>query len=178
MKLRWLLNEVTGNFEIFFDMDGVLVDFEAQMQKYFHQDAHSFFAGNQKDGWERIKKIGGEFWLDMGWLPGSQQVWSLAKKSGCPVNILTAPPKPKNIDMGYIKDVMKWKVQWVRSHLGSQRVLFAYTGHKGKFAKSNRILIDDMDKNIVDWESNGGIAIHFTSPQAVIQKLKSTGVKV
>jgi len=181
MKLIQILNEVTGEYELFVDLDGVLTDFNKQITKYFNvPNADAFFnqSNENQEAWQKIKEVGEDFWTGMKWLPGSRQLWSVIQKSGCPIRILTAPPKPHNIDMGYIKQVMGWKIQWVRSNLGGVKVLFAYTGEKGKFAKPNRILIDDQDRNIVDWKGKGGIPVQFDNVQSVVKKLKQLGVKI
>lgn len=177
MQLRYILNEITGNYSVFFDMDGTIVDFDKQVQQNFGMNADQFFDKyDSKDAWAMISEVGGGFWTTMDWMPGAKQVWDFVKKSGCPVSILTAPPKPKNVDMGYIKDVMRWKVQWVRSNLGGVKVLFAYAGEKGKFAKPSHILVDDLEKNLSEWRSKGGIPVHYDNPQSVVKKLKSIGV--
>ena len=172
-----LLSESTCEHEVFFDLDGVLADFDSQIERFFHQEPNAFWdSRGHKEAWSVIKNIGAEFWIDMGLMPGSKQLWSYVKQSGCLSGIITAPPKPSNIDMSYIKQVMKWKTQWVRNHWGSERVLFAYSGTKGKFAKPNRILIDDMDKNLTEWKNKGGIPVEFDNAQSVIKKLQSMGV--
>jgi len=51
---------------------------------------------------------------------------------------------------------------------------------KQKFATTNgepNVLIDDFKKNIVEWESKGGIGVHHTEVGKTIAELKRLGFK-
>ena len=53
----------------------------------------------------------------------------------------------------------------------AQKQSYAKTGDKPN------VLIDDYDKNIKEWEANGGIGIHHTNVGTTIGKLKRLGYK-
>lgn len=53
------------------------------------------------------------------------------------------------------------KIDWIRENLGEYNVIFS--DNKAEFVvDSESILIDDMDKNIKEWEENGGTGILFS----------------
>ena len=52
-----------------------------------------------------------------------------------------------------------------------------YPSISGKIYKDeNKILIDDMEKNIQQWRDNGGIGILHTSTADTIKQLKELGI--
>ena len=55
---------------IYFDMDGVLVDFVKQANKY------GCFTKKSKVNWKKVIKIGTIFWETMEWLPGAFLLYS------------------------------------------------------------------------------------------------------
>jgi hypothetical protein len=165
-------------YEVYFDLDGTLADFDAQVQRMFGaSSADGFFDKyGPKEAWEKIIGKDADFWTTMKVLSDGKKVLDYVKQAGNPISVLSAPPKPKNAPLSYIKKVIQWKMMWAKSHVGSVPMKFAYSGEKGRFAKPNRILIDDFDKNLVEWESKGGIGIKFDNAQSVIKKLKDLGV--
>jgi hypothetical protein len=55
--------------------------------------------------------------------------------------------------------------------------LLLYPRHeKQRFAGENRILIDDLEKTIDEWNAKGGIGIHHTSAISTIRQLKNLGL--
>jgi hypothetical protein len=177
MQLRPLLFEIAEAYEVFLDMDGVLVNFDGQMVDTFGKNFETMANElGSKEIWRQVEEQGADFWLGMRPLPGYNQLVSYIRDSGVPMFILTAPPKPKNVDVKYIQDVMKWKTQWIRRHVGGTKMLFAYSGEKGKYAKPNRILVDDWKENLSDWKSKGGIPIQHVNAVNTIKKLQAIGV--
>jgi hypothetical protein len=52
--------------------------------------------------------------------------------------------------------------------------------HKQKYATTDgkpNVLIDDYKKNIMEWESKGGIGVHHTEVSKTIANLKRLGYK-
>ena len=47
---------------------------------------------------------------------------------------------------------------------------------KQKYAGENKILIDDMERNIQQWRDKGGIGILHTSAVDTIKQLKELGL--
>ena len=47
---------------------------------------------------------------------------------------------------------------------------------KHVFAAPHHILIDDLEKTIIEWREKGGIGIHHTSTSDTISQLKKLGI--
>ena len=62
---------------------------------------------------------------------------------------------------------------WIAKNLSNVgKEIFVPAVQKSAFAKPNRILIDDMQKNIDAWEAAGGEAILHTSTTETLTTLK------
>lgn len=111
---------------IFFDMDGVLVDFEAFMRRHG-------LTGDQ------VKKLPGAY-LNMppleGAIAGIAKIMSLAGQYGFEVWIATKPPT--GIAFAYAD-----KAAWVFKHLPALRRRVIITHDKGLLGGSDDVLVDD-----------------------------------
>tara|TARA_B100000900_G_C20074097_1_gene511284 strand:+ start:32 stop:544 length:513 start_codon:yes stop_codon:yes gene_type:complete len=154
--------------QIYCDMDMVLCDFIGGYEKLTGLE----FAKTDKD--ERWNAITGkkDFWATLDWMPGAQVMWKLINKYQA--NILSAY---SNRDA----NSRKGKKQWLsRNAKPTGKVLLVQRADKQKYAMTDgkpNILIDDYKKNIVEWESKGGIGIHHLSPTKTISQLKRYGFR-
>ena len=145
-----------GNVQIYCDMDGVLCDFEKTFKEYFKEDPKDFYKKNGIQEFENVvNEKGIEFWSDMDWMPGGQELWSIIGKYD-PI-ILSSPSS--------FKFAKKGKLEWIQKNLKPQpqSVIFKDTGRKHEILKGksedeikNSVLIDDYYKNIQPWEQTGG----------------------
>lgn len=161
MRLKQYLIEQT-KFKVYVDMDGVLTDFEAQFFKFFKKKP-SQIKGGDKDFWETVDKGGLEFWSDMPWLGGSKKFWNYVKQFN--PTILSAPARS-------LPQSRQGKKIWVKRELGNTPLILKRAREKKVYANKNSILIDDMVKNVSDWNGAGGIGIRFKSPEQAIKDLK------
>jgi hypothetical protein len=153
-------------------MDGVLTDFDKALGDVFLNDFNKEHGTNFKNGfdfadehsdaemWENVKKGGLEFWSEMSWMPDGKKLWDFLKKYD--VEILSAPSRDD--------DSKKGKRQWCKREL-SEDVKVNLEKNKAKFAGTNHILIDDLEKNIKPWKEAGGIGILHTSAADTIKQL-------
>lgn len=148
---------------IFLDMDGVIVDFVSGVYKEFGIDIHSrpptsWSIENDIGVTERQmwSKIDGnvKFWHSLKFYEWfydiidvvSEYEWSIASKpSGSSASA-------------------EGKVYWLQSMFGVEFRDYHLTPNKKWLAASDRILIDDNDKNCNDWIEAGGYAILFPQP--------------
>ena len=101
-------------------------------------------------------------------MPDGKTLWSYIKKYK--PHILSSPSRSQSSRVG--------KEAWVRINLpNSINKLLLYPRHeKQLFAAKNHILIDDLEKTIIEWREKGGIGIHHTSAIDTISQLKKLGL--
>lgn len=183
---RKFLKEQEGEYQIYCDMDGVLVDFVAGTVEYITQklqageaeelkemigrdyitdeDIHMESPNRNRDVRDYMFKElehNAEFWETLPWMPRGQELWNFISQFN--PYILTAPT-------GYGSEI--GKQAWIDTHLHPAPSKVFMSHDKFKWAAPNHILIDDFTKNTVPWEDAGGIAILHTESNKTIEKLK------
>ena len=152
---------------MFLDMDGVIADF------------NNGFKGKKPESvskmWKIVEKEGEDFWKDLKLFPGAKTLWNYVKDYD-PI-ILSAHPYNRGEKM--TKDAIEGKRWWLAKHFGkavAEKAIIKTRGDKKNYAHSNAILIDDIKKNIVEFESAGGTGILYTGAAAAIKELKDLGL--
>jgi phosphoglycolate phosphatase-like HAD superfamily hydrolase len=144
-------------------MDGVLVDFEKGYYDLTGNHTKQFPKG---DGtfWKPLEEAGAAFWANLPWMPDGPQLWRYIKRYK--PNILSSPSQDPASRVG--------KEAWCKMHINNQyKKLYLYSrAYKQMFAGENKILIDDMEQTINEWNKAGGIGIHHTSATNTIAQLK------
>ncbi len=182
---RQYLNEGDQTYQIYCDMDGVLVDFEGGAVKYITNKLQSGEAEELKAelGRDFIEKKDinknrsvrkfmykelehhADYWRDLEWTPDGKKLWSHI----APYNpyILTSP-MGKGSEIG--------KQEWIDKNLNPPPPEKIFM-HHDKYTRATtngkpNILIDDFSKNTIPWADAGGIAILHTSTAKTIQELE------
>ncbi len=161
---------------LFFDLDGVLADFENGIKTLFPDYTEKRYQLDKQYKqlvWNTVyqkTKQGYELWYNLNPYPWTRSFWELT--SCFKRKILTATGvKEHNIN----NLIVDQKRRWVREHLDDKVEIICvnHTVDKGKYANNNNnyILIDDREKACAAWEQNGGKAILFTDPVTVYDKL-------
>lgn len=160
----------TKGYNLYVDMDGVLVDFVKSFaaitndNRFKHpHDYHSEYGDDVF--YDLLKDQGAQFWKDMGWMPDGKQLWSYVKYKN-PI-ILSTP-------VSGFKPSYDGKEAWIRQHLGNIKIILS--DHKEQYATNDSILIDDMPRNISRWIAAGGKGILHKSAADTISKLKELGI--
>lgn len=164
---RRFLNE-EQEYEIYCDMDGVLVDFELGAVEHITSDLKSGKASELGEELGRdyitaqdiksnkavrnymYKELehNAEFWENLPWMPNGHEVWAAIAPYN--PNILTTP-------MGYGSEI--GKQAWIDNNLNPPPQKVFMSREKYRWANKNSILIDDWTKNTIPWEEHDGIAI-------------------
>jgi len=172
-KLTDLYNQIKNEnlnitkYNIFCDMDGVLCDFDFRFEQYGNISPKAYeIKHGAENFWNLINKIGYEFWSKMPWMKDGKQLWDYIKTYN--PKLLSAPSKHSSSRYG--------KRLWVKENLGNYQLILSDRNKKQNYSKKNRILIDDRDDTIIEWNSRGGIGILHTSASDTIKQLKNLGL--
>ena len=158
--------------KIYFDMDGVLADFDRGIQELCHMEPLNQASKSEADDdamWEAVKNVG-HFYDKLEFMPGALNMFKiLYDRYGDKCEILSGIPKPRRGIMTSGED----KAAWVHRFLGEDIVVnIVFREEKKMYVKgSGYILIDDLEKNIKEWNEAGGTGIHFTNADEVLKKI-------
>ena len=146
--------------KIYFDMDGVLADFERGVREIcclepIPQDAKNNDSQAEVEMWEAIRKAG-NFYDRLELMPGAKEMFdAVYGKYGDKCEILTGIPKLS-------KDIV---------------VNIVYREEKPKYCSGKDcVLIDDFGKNIKEWEAIGGTGILSKSAESTLTRLKELDI--
>ena len=164
--------------KIYFDMDGVLADFNRGVLEMFGIEAGDQEAPGREELDDRMfAAIAAtpHFYLKLEPIQGTLDiVKELISRYGDKVEILTGIPKPERNVVTAAED----KVEWTRK-LVSDRIVVHTVQRKEKmqYAKGpGTILVDDMRKNIREWKEAGGTGIRFTGVDDLRNELMKMGI--
>jgi FMN phosphatase YigB (HAD superfamily) len=148
-------------YNIYCDMDGVLVDFN---DGYFKLTGHELDGVHRTDVhfWDPINRAGYDFWINLKWMSDGEELWSYIEKYG--PKLLSAPSRQPDSRVA--------KHDWVNRELPGVRLILRSAKHKKDFATPTSILIDDREDNINDWVGAGGVGILHKSAKDTISQLK------
>lgn len=158
-----------SSYILYVDMDGVLCDFlkGAGIATNKHFKTHMDWEKVKKTDWQILADMGSRFWARLPWTKDGKQLWNFVKDYE--PRILSAfPTAPENK-----QHAINGKKEWIKKNLtGVKEVNLVKGIDKQKFARKNTILIDDSERNINQFNAQGGIGILHTDTNSTIQKLK------
>ena len=150
-----------GNYKIYCDMDGVLVDFDKGYKQLTGEDLSGEHR-NDTNFWDPINKAGYDFWINLEWMGDGKRLWKYIEKY-----------KPKLLSAPSREEVSRVaKHDWVNRELPGVHLILRSAKHKKDFASPTSILIDDRVDNIADWVGAGGIGILHKNAKDTISQLK------
>jgi len=160
-------------------MDGVLADFDrgvSELCGLVPQSLNSAHRSQEEDDrmWQQIKKID-HFYDKLELMPGAKTLFDmLYRQYGEKCEILTGIPKAKR----EIETAAEDKISWVHRLLAKDiKVNIVYREEKPKYCDGPEyILIDDMKKNVSEWNAMGGTGILCANAEAVMGQLRKLGI--
>ncbi|MCR4955197.1 MAG: hypothetical protein K6A30_00745 [Lachnospiraceae bacterium] len=157
--------------KIYFDMDGVLADFESGIRTYCHMEpvAQSIICNND-DLWAAVKKVD-HFYLQLKPYEGAVEMFmELYREYGHKVEILSGIPRARRGIVTARQD----KIDWVHKYLSPDvKCNIVYREEKQNYCTGPQdILIDDFDVTIEQWESKGGSGICHVSIEDTKNKIR------
>ena len=165
--------------KIYFDMDGVLADFERGVRELcglepISQNVKDNDSTEEDNMWRAIKEVG-HFYNKLEFMPGAKEMFdAVYGRYGDKCEILTGIPKPKR----GIESSGEDKKAWMKRLLSSDiKVNIVYREEKQRFCTGKDcILIDDLEKNIKEWEAMRGTGVlNITAPKT-LERLKELGI--
>ncbi len=155
------------NLKLYLDMDGTLVDFISQINKYgfWRKDKHN------KVDWSKVIAKGPEFWNEMDWMPGAKTAFE--KMQEMAANNLLELYILSSIDFD---EGREGKKLWIKSHtnFSLEKVIFCLEPeYKARWADADSWLIDDRKKSLEPFKKAGGNVIEFTGDwKSVLQQVE------
>ena len=150
------------SYTLYFDMDGVLVDFQ---KSYNNLPGGSRIKSNSAEHEvskfrEKYLTAGSTFWANMDWIHGGKELFQTAESLFHTIKILSSAGTT-DVEKG--KPVIEGKLQWLSKHLPSiprENIHIVYGSHrKAEYATPNAILVDDLASTIKAWNDKNGIGI-------------------
>jgi len=175
------------SIKIYFDLDGVLADFDAKIvelglktnvQMQAAAASEEEYRKINTARWRKIEQVA-DFWPNLAEMPGARKILTYAATRG-ELHILSKTPGPWHFDdaPAYIQSVVTDKTEWTRRHFpeffSAENITIA-TGAKNRFVGEidGNILIDDIQDNIEKWNAAGGIGILYLNADQVIEELRN-----
>ena len=163
---------------IYFDLDGVLADFDRGIRELCGIEPRSQDAcpeGYEADKmWEAVKSIG-HFYDRLHLMPGAKELFdTVYSEYPDRCEILSAVPRPERGIVTAGDD----KISWVRRMLSEDvKINIVLRKDKQDFCSgSSSILIDDLRSNIRKWNEHGGTGILHISSEDTLAELKELEV--
>jgi len=160
--------------DLYVDLDGVLADFRGAASKFWGMDIGTVWVHISPNQWKKLKHEWPTFWADLPYEDHALELWRVLAPHH--PSILTALPAswPEGQVGKYIwvkRKLPKW------GYHPSQKFHAVRREDKQKFAKqpdgTPNILVDDLERNVVEWNGAGGRAIHYV-PGSSISMVKHT----
>ena len=164
--------------KIYFDMDGVLADFDKGVNELCHMSASSqnekYDEGYDDLMWKRIREID-HFYDRLDLMPGAKEMFDLLYgKYGDRSEILTGIPRPERGIVTSAED----KGAWTRRKLSDKLKIHTVSRKDKKqyCIGPGTILIDDQERTIREWQETGGTGILHRNPAPTLAGRKQMGV--
>lgn len=157
---------------IYIDLDGVLADFNSKVREITGKYPSEL---TTKELWKQLQLVD-NFYYSLDIIEGSKEFLDyILNYSNINVEILTALPSPSKKLITSSND----KIMWVYDKIDPFIITNCVSNWRMKtyFCRNNDdILIDDQEKNIVQWQEAGGIGILHNNFEDTIRKLKELNV--
>lgn len=156
--------------KVYFDMDGVLADFNRGVKELCGLEPLNQAKKTEADDdimWEAIKNVG-HFYDKLELMPGALEMFNTLN-SKYDVEILSGIPKPRRGIFTSGEDKTSWAHRLLTPEL---KVNIVFREEKKNYVTGpDCILIDDLKKNIDEWNECGGTGILFTSAENVLEEI-------
>lgn len=157
---------------LYLDLDGVFANSENGIENI----TGFKYSENPEKSWSIVGKVD-NFFLTLEPMPNAIEIFNeIVNRSKIPLTILTAMPILTNKLCTAEKDKRTWVAKYLSPYI--KVICVSNWQYKKMHCVKNDILLDDSSRNILDWNSVGGIGILHTasSPWESLLTLKEFGV--
>ena len=164
--------------KIYLDMDGVLADFDRGVRELCGMDPlpQTGKTDPHQDNlmWEEIRKVG-HFYDKLELMPGAKEMFGrIWDRYGDRCEILTGIPKEKRGILTAGEDKKNWMKRMLSDRI---KVNIVYREQKPDYCKGKgSVLVDDLEKNIREWEEMGGTGVLHVSAENTLAELEKLGL--
>ena len=141
--------------KIFIDMDGVLADFDGW--KAEAAKTHPEILTDKEELWKEVSGIDHFYW-NLPLMPYALDLMKYLRSLQVPLAILTAIPRRRSVPQATHD-----KIEWIKAYIDSNLEFHIgpFAQDKQRFSGPGRVLIDDNEKNIAQWNSRGGRGVLY-----------------
>ena len=176
-------------YKIYCDLDGVLVDFDAGIQRVTGSKPHQLPPYIM---WAKVASAP-DFFENLGWMADGKELWNSIK--GMNPDILTGVPTAKksraqkaawcerelgmptsHVDMAGTKKAHEVVSGRRSKEEGVVNVITCWSHNKHCESRRGAVLIDDRLSLQQDWVARGGIFIHHTNTRKSLGELRRLGI--
>lgn len=173
IKITDIINEVNNKYKVYCDLDGVVANFDWKFMSISNGITCDDYV--EKYGYEKFWKLihshGVNFWESIPLMRDANKLWGVIKRFN-PIVLTAIPDRDAEIPT-------KGKITWIKKNLGGNvPYIICLRSEKQKYVSENSILIDDLPKNIEEWEAAGGIGILHKNANSTIAQLKKLKVTI
>lgn len=164
--------EASAHMIVYFDMDGVLADFDRGLRELCGITPipvnditdHAY----EEDMWAAIRAVP-HFYGRLMPMPGALDMVRQIRDMGLPCEILTGIPRPRR----GIDSAAADKAAWVERYLSPAiKTNIVFRADKPRFCKGPEcVLIDDTLSNIAAWNAAGGTGILHERPEETLRQV-------
>lgn len=165
----------SGIENIYFDMDGVLADFDNGVRNLCHMEPipqnMERYQGYDDELWAHIRQVP-HFYDLLEPMPGAQEMFrEVYRRYGNRCQILTGIPKPRR----GITTASEDKIKWVKRLLDPEVIVHTVLREEKKnYCKGKRsVLVDDLKTNIQEWEEAGGTGILYLDAEKTLESINA-----
>ena len=157
--------------KVYFDMDGVLCNFEKRYEELFSQ---SPIASRENKHWSTnwIDFIESHQFESLEPMPGAYDMLAYVRKKDIPMEMLTSSGSMK-IDIKYHNLIADQKAIWLKKHGITYKInVVRNRKMKAEYAEPNIIMIDDTPDVIEAFDKAGGIGILHKNSAGTLHTLE------
>ena len=167
-----------ADVRIYFDMDGVLADFEKGVREILRMEPQPQNGERSAElddlMWEMMRKVD-HFYDRLDLMPGAKEMFDrVYGKYGDRCEILTGVPREERGIVDAVPDKIAWSHRLLSKDV---KVHTVCRKHKIQFSTGpEAVLIDDREKTIKEWRELGGTGILHVSAEQTLKELEELGL--